>query len=128
MRGLALSALLAIASIPASATTQVVCTHKVAAHHANQSISGNYTLSWASNRAESPHDWQAVGATTPGGPYTFAKAGPSGPGGAHPVTMPAGNVCAIFRDGVLDRTDPFNIASGVVNTGLPLNSTHKTNW
>jgi hypothetical protein len=66
-----------------------------------------------------------IGASAPGGPFSFERTGKYGVGGNGPWSVPAGDVCAIFRDGKLDKADPYNIATGVAGTGLP-NANGKT--
>lgn len=112
----------------AHAGARVVCMAPVKPHGTTQAVVGAYHMTWQSRIAG---DWyspecQSANACSvkPLGGYTFAKRGSR----ERPETVPAGVTCAIFRNGQLDKLDPFNVATGVAATGLPQNFTYIWTW
>ena len=113
---LAAIAVAASVSPAALAGNQVVCTAKVKPNGTTQAVVGNYSLAWQSKVGQGNNEWHATGNGN-----TFTHGGST-------MELPAGDTCAIFRDGVLDKSDPFNVSNGTAANGLPFDAAKKFSW
>lgn len=122
----------AFAALPAMAGTQVVCVHPVEPHGTTGAKVGAYALTWESGVAAGKHEWKAANCDTASacspivsGSYVFIDTNMKS---VAPQRLPAANTCALFRDGQLDKSNPFNVSTGVAASGLPWNSGHRFAW